>query len=253
MTTPTSFHSTRLASLAAIAAAAAVLGLTACNRADDPTVTGDAQTQPADPGMASNMPPATEGTGTVTPGATGDTGVATAPGTVTSPEGLVTTDPTGAGIPPASGGAQVALNAMETDFVKTAAAAGQYEVALARLAAEKATDPAIKSYASMLVEHHTGVNDQLQLLASNANVPLAASVPMAKQQSLDKLSQASGTAFDKEFIQTITRDHKDGIALFERATRDAKNAEVRSFAQATLPTLQAHLSAAERLPVGATR
>jgi putative membrane protein len=252
MTTSTKkSHPPRLLGLAAVAAAAAVLGLTACNRADDATVTGDAQTQPSDPGMASNMPPTTDGPATTAPESGGDTGVATAP--TTSPEGMVTTDPTGAGVPPASGGAQAALTAMETDFMKTAAASGQYEVELARLAAEKATDPAIKSYAGMLVEHHTGVNDQLRQMAVNANVPLPSGVPTAKQQNLDKLSQASGKEFDKQFVQTITRDHKEDIALFERATRDAKNSEVRSFAQATLPTLQAHLTVAERLPIGATR
>jgi putative membrane protein len=43
-------------------------------------------------------------------------------------------------------------------------------------------------------------------------------------------------------------DHKTDIGLFEKASREAKDTEVREFASATLPTLRAHLTAAQNLP-----
>ena len=63
------------------------------------------------------------------------------------------------------------------------------------------------------------------------------------------LAKASGADFDKQFVATVgVHDHKQDIALFQKAANDAKSAEVRGFAEATLPTLKAHLASAQQLP-----
>jgi len=52
-------------------------------------------------------------------------------------------------------------------------------------------------------------------------------------------------------VQTVgVKDHKDAIDLFEKASKESKSAEVREFASTTLPTLKAHLDAAQKLPKG---
>lgn len=168
-----------------------------------------------------------------------------------SASGLIDNAPTGAGVP-ASGvnsASAAALSPAERSFVMEAAQGGQFEVAAARLAADKATDSAVKSYGAMLVTDHTNANQKLQQLASRHGLTLPSSLPADKQKELDKLSQASGHEFDRQFVQMVgLKDHKADISMFEKAEREGKDADLHAFIQTTLPTLKAHLSAAQNLP-----
>ena len=261
-----------------LVAAAASLALSACDRGgsdDTVSTTGSTGSRTADTtagssadsvaapggttsgtGMAGGGP----GTGANT-GSTGTDVAAAPPSAVTgrtdtaaggttpqSPDATLNSNPPAAG---SSGSEPASASLAEADrkFVETAAASGLYEVAVAKLAADKAQDPAIKSYAAMLVDHHTAANAKLKQVASSRQVELPASFPADKQRVIDKLSKASGAAFDREFVQTVgIKDHKTDIALFERASRTAKDPEVKSFATETLPTLRDHLAQAQKLP-----
>ena len=233
-----------LSSLSMLAVAlAALLALTACDRAGDPVrpITGSSDVSRRDSGVASNDVARVPG-GATAEAATSDAGT---PGP--SPGSVVERQPTAAGI---SGAAEPALSAADRKFIAEAAEEGLFEVAVATLAADRAEDSAIKAFAAMLADHHGSVNDRLRSIAQNRSVPLPASLTPAKQQELDRLSSASGSDFDRQFIQTVgIRDHKNDIALFEKASQTTQDPDVRSFVQSTLLTLKEHLTQAQKLPV----
>lgn len=167
------------------------------------------------------------------------------------PDTLLGNEPTGAGIPaqPSPTAASNLLSNSEKQFLIDAAANTQYELAVAQLAKDKAADSAVKSYAAMLVGDHSESQLKLQLLAQRHQVLLPSRLPADKQRVVDELNKATGKDFDRQFIQTVgLHDHKADIELFEKASRDAKDSEVREFAATALPTLRAHLSAAQNLP-----
>jgi putative membrane protein len=113
-----------------------------------------------------------------------------------------------------------------------------FEVEVGKLAAEKATDPGVKSFAQMLVDDHSAANDKLRQIATGHNVALPASLPDDKKKELDK-----------QFIKVVgQKDHHHDIAAFEKASSSAQSADVKDFATNTLPTLKKHLAAAEKLP-----
>jgi len=232
-------HSIRPAALAA-ALASALLVLSACKRPEgtpEPTTTGSA-------GSTQQRSPTTDDAATPTRDARVNTAAADLP--AVAPGDLIANEPTSAG-PSSSEGAT--LSAADRSFVTEAAGSGLYEVAVARLATEKASDPAVKDYAAMLLDHHRQANDKLKLVAKDKGITVPAEIPAAKQRKIDALSQASGAAFDRQFIQEVgLHDHKNDIALFEKASKNAKDSEVRSFAENTLPTLRSHLDSAQKLP-----
>jgi len=167
------------------------------------------------------------------------------------PDTLLGNEPPGAGIPLGTSptAASALLTPTEKQFLIDAATNTQYELAVAKLAAEKAADSSVKSYAAMLVSDHTDNRQKLQQLAQRHEVTLPSTLAPDKQRLIDQLSKASGRDFDRQFIQTVgLHDHKADISLFEKASRDAKDGEVRDFATSALPTLRAHLSAAQNLP-----
>jgi len=134
-------------------------------------------------------------------------------------------------------------------FMTLAAGGGIYEVEVSELAAARAKSPDVKAYADMLAKDHKAANDELKGLASIKGMVLPADMPADKKAKLDKLSKSSD--IDRDFIKQVgLDDHRTDIALFEKASRIAKDAEVKAWFGKTLPTLKDHRAAAEKLSRG---
>ena len=134
-------------------------------------------------------------------------------------------------------------------FIQEAAEAGMYEVEAAKIAAGKATDPAVKSYASMLVDQHSAANNELVQLANGRNVELPAAPPRSKRRDVEKLGKLSGKELDQRFVREVgVKDHQKDIRKFEKASKDVKDPELKAWIDKTLPHLREHLAAAQKLP-----
>lgn len=134
-------------------------------------------------------------------------------------------------------------------FVQKAAESGMFEVQAAQLAATKATDPQVKSFAGMLVDHHTKANNELVQLANAKKVELPAAPPRGMRRDMEKLGKKSGAEFDQDFVRQIgIKAHEKDIKLFEKAGGDLKDPDLKAFVAKTLPALREHLAQAEKLP-----
>jgi putative membrane protein len=75
-------------------------------------------------------------------------------------------------------------------------------------------------------------------------------LPRGKYARLGRLASATDDEFDRMYIGLVgIEDHQADIALFERASREASDPELRAWAGKTLPTLRSHLEAARSLSV----
>lgn len=134
-------------------------------------------------------------------------------------------------------------------FIQEAAEAGMYEVQAAQLAASKATDPGVKSFADTLVKDHQAANNELVQLANAKKVELSAAPPRAKRRDLEKLGRLSGKDFDERFVREVgVKDHSKDIKQFEKASGNVKDAQLKAWIDKTLPHLREHLAAAQKLP-----
>lgn len=137
----------------------------------------------------------------------------------------------------------------DQEFFTKAAAGGMYEVEAGKLAQSKGTSDGVKSFGGMLVKDHDAANDELKALAAKKGAVLPSGLSVDKQRKLDKLSNAKD--FDKDFVKEIgLDDHKVDIALFEKTSKNADDADLKAFAAKTLPTLVAHKEHAEGLRKG---
>jgi putative membrane protein len=138
--------------------------------------------------------------------------------------------------------------AADTAFVMEAAKGGMMEVAKGKVAAQKASRDDVKKFAQQMVDDHTKAGDELKTIASGKNITLPPDQPSAKDQAmLDKMSKMEGAAFDQAYIADQVKDHEKTIALFEKEARSGKDAELKAFAEKTLPTLKDHLTAVRAL------
>lgn len=130
-------------------------------------------------------------------------------------------------------------------FVTKAGDHGQAEVQLAQLATQQASNPEVRRYAQRLVTDHTRVNSELMSLASSKNVQLEQD--QGQDRTYRRLSNRQGQDFDQEFIEQMIDMHEADIKLFEKASEDAKDQELRSFASRHIGHLREHLQQAQSL------
>jgi putative membrane protein len=134
----------------------------------------------------------------------------------------------------------------DAKFVEHVARDGKAEVDLGRLAEQKTQNPEVKALARRLVDDHTKANQQLTQIAQQEGVQLPAGAGKSKSKQSAKLKKLNGDAFDKAFVKQIVEDHQKDIKYFRKEQNSLKDAQLKSFAQQTLPVLQKHLQMAEQ-------
>ncbi len=134
----------------------------------------------------------------------------------------------------------------DEDFLTKAINAGMKEVKVSELAEKNARNEQVRSFAKDLVKDHTKANKELLDQAKNLRVAVAAGLPQDQKTKVDNLGKLTGADFDREYIRMMVDDHKEAITLFETEARTGKNADLKSFAEKTLPTLRQHLKHAEQ-------
>jgi putative membrane protein len=134
-------------------------------------------------------------------------------------------------------------------FIEDAANSGMFEVQVGQLAASKATDANVKSFASMLVDQHTAANNELVKIANAKGVELPAAPRHSLRRDIEKLGKKNGDEFDRDFVREVgIKAHEKDIKHFQKASKDVKDADLKAFVDKTLPVLREHLAAAEKLP-----
>jgi len=139
----------------------------------------------------------------------------------------------------------MAVDEASSSFLVKAADGGMAEVHMGELGQQKATSQRVKDFSAMMVKDHSEANDKVKALASQKNITLPASVSDEHQKAMDMLSKKSGKDFDKAFMDAMVKDHEKAIDLFEAGMKDAKDPDVSSLADKTLPTLRTHLDSAK--------
>ncbi len=134
---------------------------------------------------------------------------------------------------------------MDRRFVHKVAEDGKSEMQLAELAAQRASHAEVKAFAQKLVEGHTTINSELMTIAGEKNVKL--DDDNDKSRAYKMLSKKSGHEFDQEFVEHMIDEHEKCIRMFEKASTDAKDSDVRAFAAKHLDHLRGHLQEAQSL------
>ena len=141
------------------------------------------------------------------------------------------------------------LTAAERDFATRAAAKGMYEVEVSRLAADRAINPGVRSYAQAMVVHHTQANKELIGLMSARGVAPPKGLAADRATKLHRLaSLPPSAAFDHGYVRVVgVEDHRANIAAFERARRDVNDRDLKVWIDRMLSVMRGHLATAESL------
>lgn len=148
--------------------------------------------------------------------------------------------------------AAVAKDNPDESFFQRAAQAGHAEVAAGKVAEEKATNPAVRQFAAMMVKDHAAANDRLGVIAGAKGIALPAS-PSTEQRAMnEKTRKISTDSFDTEYARSQIKAHEDTVSLLQKEIDSGKDADAKAFAAEMLPTVKAHLEKIRQIAADAS-
>lgn len=129
----------------------------------------------------------------------------------------------------------------DRSFAEKAGDAGTAEVEHGKLGTQRASNPQVKAFAERMVADHTKASDELKTIAAGRGAQLGGMVRKPAHDSMNKLSKLKGAQFDREFMNHMVADHEKAVELFDKYSKTGKDADLKSYAVKTLPTLEQHL------------
>jgi putative membrane protein len=113
-------------------------------------------------------------------------------------------------------------------FLATAAQSDQNEIALSKLAEEKAMNPAVKAFAHKMVGEHEKMSASMKPFAESWGVTPPSGLDDDHQKVFDKLQGMSGNDFDKDYMSQMVTDHAKALDAFTSEAKDTKDVKFRS-------------------------
>jgi putative membrane protein len=140
----------------------------------------------------------------------------------------------------------------DIEFVLDAAKGGIAEVELGKMAAGHAQSDEVKKFAQRMVDDHSKANDELKSIAEAKGIKLPSEVDAQDKATMRRLEKLNGKAFDRAYMQMMVGDHVKDVNEFKKESNSGRDAQVKSFASGTLPTLEEHLQQARDARKAAT-
>lgn len=140
------------------------------------------------------------------------------------------------------------IAASDREFIALATSADMLEVESGQLALEKSKNSSIRAFAQHMVDDHIKTSAELRELATSVGAAPPAAMAPPHEAHLHRLRELNGVEFDREYAAQVgVAAHQEAVALFERASREAANVDVRGFTDKTLPELRKHLQEGQTL------
>jgi len=138
----------------------------------------------------------------------------------------------------------------DTTGIRMAVQGNFTEVALGRLAEDKASDSEVKDFGKQMVSDHDAMNDQWGKLASRYHMRIMNPGPdygTNGKNAIDRLQKLDGREFDQAYMIEMIRDHEQDLPEFQRLSSSARDPEIRDLASSGASTIEQHLTLARQV------
>jgi putative membrane protein len=128
----------------------------------------------------------------------------------------------------------------DAQFLVNAAEINLQEIQLANLAQLKSTNADVKDLAKTIGDAHTKSMADLKGLAMTKNITIPVIATEDATKAYDNLSAKNASDFNKEFCDMMVAGHKDAIAVFEKASNESMDVDIKNWATTMLTELRMH-------------
>jgi putative membrane protein len=137
--------------------------------------------------------------------------------------------------------------AVDGKFIEFVAQGNLTEIELSEQAKDRSKRDDVKHFARMMVKDHTDVKKNLKTLTDRMNIDLPKEANIEQRAVISRMKEAADADFDKMYADAMVSDHTKMVAMFEEFSKNASNADLKAFAENTLPGLKTHLGHAKNL------
>jgi len=132
-----------------------------------------------------------------------------------------------------------------TQFVMQVAEMQMEEISLGKLAQQKGNSAHVKDFGKMMESDHGKTLAELSALAQSKSISIPATMTEDSKDVYKKFDDKTGNDFDRSYCDMMVEHHEDAIELFEKASKDSEDAEIKAWATQKLPGLRTHLKHAK--------
>lgn len=134
----------------------------------------------------------------------------------------------------------------DAEFLVNVAESNQEEIALGKLIQEKGSMADVRELGKMMEMSHSKSHAELVALAAQKSITLPETKTEDVNESYKKMNEMKpGNDFDKEYCDLMIDRHKKNIDMFEKASTDSIDPNIKLMAANMLPDLRKHLEMAE--------
>jgi putative membrane protein len=136
-------------------------------------------------------------------------------------------------------------------FVTAAATSDMYEIAAAKIALDRSSDPAVKKFAKRMIHDHSATTAAVKkILAGGVAATPPADLDERRKGLINDLKAARPADFDKTYIDQQVAAHAEALTLFKGFADHGDNAALKTFASDTAPKIQEHDDMAKAIQGG---
>jgi len=119
------------------------------------------------------------------------------------------------------------------------------EVALGKVAMERATSEKVRSLANMLVTEHQQVMELNRALSTKLGLPVPEEPSAEMKATGEKVKAQTGAAFDAAYVAAQVDGHTKSVSKAQQEIASGSHPEVKAFATDYVPKAQMHLQHAQ--------
>jgi len=138
---------------------------------------------------------------------------------------------------------EVPMDHDDAQFAIQAVDKGMAEIEMGQLAIKNGSDKRIKNFGAMMIRDRTKADSKLEMIAKTKKISLPATIDTTEQRIISGLTKNTGKAFDKVYLNDIIRDHENNIKLYQAASKQLMDPDLRGYAAKNLMIFQRHLDA----------
>ena len=132
------------------------------------------------------------------------------------------------------------LSEKDKNFAREAATGGMAEVDLGRLAQQNAQHDDVKQFGARMVQDHSAANQKLETILAAKDMMVPRQLDEKHRKMVDRLSKMRGAEFDRAYMREMVEDHDKDVKKFRQEAEHGGDADLKAFAQQTLPVLEQH-------------
>ncbi|HEX5284772.1 MAG TPA: DUF4142 domain-containing protein [Bryocella sp.] len=136
--------------------------------------------------------------------------------------------------------AKAQANDQDKQFLTNASQGNYDEIQLGKLAEQKATNPAVKTFGRRMVTDHTKLTEKMKPYAESWGIAAPTALSSDAQKEFDDLQGRSGNDFDKQYIDDMVSDHSKDLDAFTKEVKDTKDAKFKASVEQGKSVVAAH-------------